>query len=147
MSERKPVVLFLCTANSCRSQMAESILRHKAGERFKVISAGLRPAPAVHPLALQVLAKKGYPVDGLQPKSVKEFLGRVRLDQAVVVCASAARECPTVWPGGAERLFWPFDDPAAAEGTDEEVLAEFRRVRDEIGQRLTDWLEARPAGS
>lgn len=140
MTERKPTVLFLCTANSCRSQMAEAILRRKAGERYEALSAGLRPADTVHPLALKVLTEKGYPVDGLRPKGVKEFLGHLRIDHAVVVCANAARECPTIWPGVAERLYWPFDDPAAAGGTDAEVLAEFRRVRDEIEQRLTDWL-------
>lgn len=140
MTPGKPAVLFLCTANSCRSQMAEAILRARAGDRFEALSAGLRPADAVHPLALKALAEKGYPTDGLKPKGVKEFLGRRRIAHAIVVCANAARECPTVWPGVAERLYWPFDDPAETPGSEEQVMAAFRRVRDEIEQRLADWL-------
>ncbi|MBN2536805.1 arsenate reductase ArsC [candidate division WOR-3 bacterium] len=142
MSEAKPAVLFLCTANSCRSQLAEAILRQAAGDRYVALSAGLEPADAIHPLALRVLTEKGYPVAGLRPKGVREFLGHRRVNHVIVVCASAAQACPTVWPGGAERLYWPIDDPAAAGGSEEETLARFRQARDEIEQRIADWLDA-----
>jgi len=141
MTDSKPTVLFLCTANSCRSQMAETILRKLAPGRFDVMSAGLAPAKEVHPLALDALKQKGYETDGLTPKSVRKFLGHVRIRYAIVVCARAARECPVVWPGVANRLVWPFDDPAAVTGTDEETKAAFARVRDEIEVRLRAWLE------
>ena len=142
MSDTKPVVLFLCTANTCRSQMGEALLRHRAGDRFEAMSAGLEPGPEVHPLALRVLEEKGVSTAGLRPKNLREFLGVVRVRWAVFVCSRAAESCPTAWPDWSERLYWPLDDPATVEGTEEERLAVFRRVRDELETRILAWLAA-----
>lgn len=140
MSDNKPVVLFLCTANSCRSQMAEALLRHLAGDRFDARSAGLEPASEVHPLALRVLAEKGISTEGLRPKSVREFLGQVRVRWAIFVCAKAAETCPVAWPDFTERIYWPIDDPATVTGSEEEKLAAFRAARDAVETKLRDWL-------
>jgi ACR3 family arsenite transporter len=129
-----PRVLFLCTGNSCRSQMAEGFLRHIAGDRFAPVSAGTAPS-AVHPLAIAVMRDIGIDISGQRAKSVQEFTGE-RFAYVVTVCDSAAQACPT-FPGPAQRLHWPLDDPAAATGTDAQRLAVFRRVRDEIAGRVT----------
>ena len=144
MPDTKSNVLFLCTGNTCRSQMAEALLRHLAGDRFEALSAGLEPGLVVHPLALRVLEEKGVSIAGLRPKHLREYLGRVRLAAAVIVCSNVAETCPVVWPGTGERLYWPMEDPAAVEGSEEEKLAVFRSTRDSIESRLSDWL-SRPA--
>ncbi len=140
MPDHKPTVLLLCTANTCRSQIAEALLRHLAGDRFEAMSAGLAPGEAVHPLALQVLKEKGIDPAGLRPKHVRELLGKVRIRTAITVCARAAETCPEAWPGALEQLFWPIDDPAAVEGTETERLAAFRRARDTIEAQISQWL-------
>ena len=133
-------VLFLCTGNSCRSQMAEGFLRHLAGARFEVYSAGTDPADRVHPLAVQVMAETGIDISGQRPKGVKEFLGRMPIRYLIIVCDGADESCPRIFPGVLHRLFWPFADPARFEGQPEEVLEGFRRVRDEIRQQVESWL-------
>jgi arsenate reductase len=138
----KPNILVLCTGNSCRSQMAEGWLRHLAGDRFEVHSAGTKPAQRVHPLAVQVMGEAGIDIGGQTPKDVKQFLGRLPVRHLIIVCASADQECPRIFPGMMQRHFLPFDDPAAMEGSPEEVLAGFRRIRDEIRERLEIWLKA-----
>ena len=133
MDESKPRILFLCTGNSCRSQMAEALLRHLAGDRCESLSAGANPAGYVHPQAVEAMREIGIDISGHRSKSIDEFLppqGQPP-DLVISVCDSAARRCPT-FPAPVERLHWPFDDPAHAEGTDEEKMAVFRRVRDEI---------------
>jgi len=139
----KPALLVLCTGNSCRSQMAEAFLRVKAGEHFEVYSAGTEPAAEVHPLAVRVMAEIGHDLSGHRPKGIQELLGRVPAKVLFLVCDRAAKSCPSVWPGVLERFIWPFDDPAKTQGTEEERLAVFRRVRDEIGERFTAWAEER----
>jgi arsenate reductase (thioredoxin) len=129
----KSRVLFLCTGNSCRSHMAEGLLRHLAGERYEALSAGSRPAGYVHPLAIEVLRELGIDVTGQESKSILRFVppeGEPP-DVVVSVCSTADGECPT-FPGNVERVHVPFDDPAHAVGTEAERLAVFRRVRDEI---------------
>ena len=126
-------VLFLCTGNSCRSHMAEGWLRHLAGDRYEALSAGSDPAGSVHPGAVAAMAEVGVDLTGHRSKSIAEFLppaGRPP-DAIVSVCSSADERCP-IFPGDVRRIPEPFDDPAHATGTDEEVTAEFRRVRDEI---------------
>ncbi|HVN75332.1 MAG TPA: arsenate reductase ArsC [Thermoanaerobaculaceae bacterium] len=135
----KKTVLFLCTGNSCRSQMAEAFLRHMAGDRFNVVSAGLDPAADVHPLAVRVMAEKGLDISSQRPKSVKEYLGYKTAHVVITVCDRAAQRCPTTWPGALERHHWPFDDPAAFEGTEPARLAKFREVRDEIERKIRSW--------
>ncbi|NQV27193.1 MAG: arsenate reductase ArsC [Rhodopirellula sp.] len=134
-------VLFLCTGNSCRSQMAEGLLREFAGDRFEALSAGSRPAGYVHAGAVQAMAELGIDISDLRSKSINEFLPPEGSppDTIISVCSGAEHDCPT-FPGNVERLHWPFDDPAHAEGTDEEKLACFRRVRDEIRDALRERL-------
>jgi arsenate reductase len=135
-------VLVLCTGNSCRSQMAEGLLRHLAGDRLTVYSAGTRPAEQVHPLAVEVMAEAGVDISNQQPKHVQQYLGRLHAADLIIVCDGANEECPRIFPGVVNRHFWPFDDPAKLTGGNEEVLQGFRRVRDEIRAKIDEWLAA-----
>jgi arsenate reductase len=130
MSSSKPVVLILCTGNSCRSHLAEGILRAAAGDVFDVQSAGSKPSGHVHPLAIQVMAEINIDIAKHRSKSLNEFLNQ-KVDTVITVCGNADQACP-VFPGQVNRHHWPFFDPAKAEGTDEEKLKIFREVRDEI---------------
>jgi arsenate reductase len=143
---RKKKVLFLCTGNSCRSQMAESLLRRIADDRFECLSAGLDPAPGVHPLAIRVMKEIGVDLGAQKPKHVSVFLGKEPVNFLITVCDKAKASCPRVWPGMPQehRLYWPFDDPADAAGSEEEKITVFRRVRDEIGGCLERWVETLP---
>ena len=134
-------VLILCSRNSARSQMAEGILRNLVGDRFNIYSAGLNP-DCIHPLVEPVMNEIGIDISGQHSKSAKEYLGRLAPDYVIFVCARAERDCPRIYPGVGQRLSWPFDDPVAVEGTREEQLEAFRRVRDEIAARLRNWLDA-----
>lgn len=134
----KPRVLFLCTANSARSQMAEALFRHQAGDRFEAHSAGLEPKE-INPYTRLVLEEWGLDLSAQYSKGIRTYLGKMLFAYLVTVCADAEDKCPTTFPGVAKRLHWAFDDPAALEGTHEEMLAEFRRVRDEIDARIKSW--------
>ena len=136
-------VLILCTHNSARSQMAEGLLRHCCGERLQVYSAGLEPTE-VHPLAIKAMAEIGIDISGQSSKSVLDFLGKVHFGYIITVCSKAEQQCPT-FPDVSVRLHWPFDDPASATGSEEERLAKFREVRDQIAERLRRWLAELPA--
>ena len=146
MSEQKPIqktktrVLFLCTGNSCRSQMAEGALRELAGDRFKASSAGTTPT-RINPIAVRVMAEIAIDISAQRSKSVVEMMGE-HFDYVVTVCDSARESCP-VFPGGATKLHWSFDDPATAQGTEEEHLDVFRQVRDEIVSRIREFISAR----
>lgn len=135
----KPTVLFLCTGNSARSQMAEAWLRKYAGDQFEVLSAGTDPK-GINPLTIEVMKEVGISLDGHRSKSLGEYLGKITVNHVIVVCSGADQECPRVWPFALNRHFWPFDDPAAATGSHEEKLVEFRRVRDQIESRIKNWL-------
>ncbi|HTB85628.1 MAG TPA: arsenate reductase ArsC [Candidatus Sulfotelmatobacter sp.] len=126
----KPAVLILCTGNSCRSHLAEGFLRAAAGDFLTVVSAGSMPAGYVHPLAIQVMKEVGIDISGHHSKSMNEFLNQ-SVETVVTVCGNADQACP-IYPGQLNRHHWGFDDPAHATGTEEEKLAVFRRVRDEI---------------
>lgn len=126
-------VLFVCTGNSARSIMAEALLRHHGGGRFEVFSAGTEPR-GVNPLTLRVLEDAGIDATGARSKSVSEYLGET-FDYVVTVCDEARQVCP-VFPGVHESLHWGYEDPAEAEGTEEERLAAFRRVFIQIGERV-----------
>lgn len=130
-------VLFLCTQNSARSQMAEGWLRARAGDRFEVASAGTE-ATRVHPLAIRVMREVGVDLAGHASKTLDAFLGQP-WDYVITVCDRANERCP-VFVGAAARLHWSFDDPSRAAGSEDERLAVFRRVRDEITSRLDAWL-------
>ncbi len=126
----KPLVLILCTGNSCRSHLAEGILRAAAGDSLKVQSAGSKPAGCVHPLAVRVMKEIGIDISGHRSKHLDEFLQQP-VETVITVCGDADQACP-VFPGQVNRYHWGFDDPAKAAGSEEEKLAVFRRVRDEI---------------
>lgn len=125
-------ILFLCTGNSCRSQMAEGFARQLLKE-WDVWSAGTRPAERVHPLAVQVMAEKGIDISTQYPKTISDVPRPV--DVVVTLCGEAAEECP-IFPGARETEHWGLPDPARATGTPQEVLQVFREVRDEIERRL-----------
>lgn len=135
----KRKVLFLCTGNSCRSHLAEAIVNARLGDAWEAVSAGTQPAGYVHPKALAALAEIGIQHTG-RSKSADEFRG-VDFDLVVTVCDDAAENCP-VWLGKGKRVHIGFDDPAKAEGTDEQVMAVFRRVRDEIAEKIPAYLQA-----
>lgn len=141
----KPALLVLCTGNSCRSQMAEAFLRRQVGDRFDVYSAGTEPADEVHPLAAKVMKEVGLSLEGQRPQGIGEMLGKVPARYLFIVCDGAAESCPSVWPGALERFVWPFEDPAKAQGTEEERLEVFRRVRDQIADRFGRWAREHPA--
>ena len=134
----KKRVLFLCTGNSCRSQMAEGLLRDRAGDRYEVVSAGITPAAEVYPPAIAAMAEIGIDIGGSVPKTVDD-LGDPNFDVVITVCDNANENCPYL-PGKFERLHWPFDDPAATVGNEEEKLAVCRRVRGEIRAAIEAWL-------
>ena len=131
-------VLFLCTHNSARSQMAEGFLRAMAGGRFEAQSAGTEKT-TVNPLAIKVMAESGIDLSGHTSKVYDGLLGK-RWDYLITVCDDANERCPFV-PGVVKRLHWSFEDPSRAKGTEEERLQVFRRIRDQIRQRLEDWLK------
>jgi len=125
-----PTILVLCTGNSCRSHLAEAILRAALGDGFRVESAGSKPAGYVHPLAIRALAEIGLDISHHRSKHLDEFLSQ-DVETVITVCGNADQVCPA-FPGQANRHHFPFDDPAHATGTEDEQLAVFRRVRDEI---------------
>jgi arsenate reductase len=133
MSSTKPIVLILCTGNSCRSHLAEGILRAAAGDILDVQSAGSKPAGYVHPLAIAVMQEIGIDISHHRSKHLSEFLEQ-KVETVITVCGNADQVCP-VFPGQLNRHHWGFVDPAHAKGTDEEVRQVFRAVRDEI-QRI-----------
>jgi arsenate reductase len=126
----KPSVLILCTGNSCRSHLAEGILRHAAGDLFDVHSAGSKPAGYVHPKAIAVMKEIDLDISCHTSKHLNEVLGR-KIDTVITVCGHADEACP-MFPGQVNRYHWGFNDPAHATGTDEEILQVFRHVRDQI---------------
>ena len=126
----KPTVLILCTGNSCRSHIAEGFLRASAGDLLDVQSAGSRPAGFVHPLAIRVMAEIGIDISQHRSKHLKEFLNQP-IETVITVCGNADQACP-LFPGQANRHHWGFCDPAQAQGTEEQILAVFRAVRDEM---------------
>jgi arsenate reductase (thioredoxin) len=126
----RPTVLILCTGNSCRSQMAEGILRNAGGDLFEVRSAGSNPAGYVQPKAIAVLKEIGIDISGQESKHMNSFLDQ-DIDTVITVCGNADDACP-MFPGQVNRYHWAFDDPSHATGTEDEVMAEFRRVRDRI---------------
>jgi len=130
-------VLFLCTGNSCRSQMAEAIVNAKMGDRWQAFSAGSHPAGYIHPLAIKVLSEIGIEHQG-RSKSLEEFQG-LSFDLVVTLCDQAADECP-VWLGKGKRVYVPFPDPAKVTGDETEIMTAFREVRDEIISGVIDLL-------
>ena len=135
--QAKPVVLILCTGNSCRSHMAEGILREVAGDVLNVQRAGSDPAGHVHPLAIRAMGEIGIDISSHTSKHMNEFLS-CEVETVITVCDNADQACPT-FPGQANRYHWPFPDPAKAEGTQEEIRKVFEQVRDDIRGVFTDY--------
>jgi len=136
----KPHVLFLCTGNSARSQMAEGLLRALAGEQFEVFSAGTKPKNGILPEVQEAMREIGIDLSGQRPKSVMEYLGKAVFAHVITVCADAEENCPAVFLNMGTHEHWPFDDPAKFDN--ETRLARTRRARDQIEHRLRSWLSA-----
>lgn len=137
---QKQRVLFLCTGNSARSQMAEAFLHRYGSVQFEAYSAGLEPK-GINPLTYQVMQEIGYDLTGQRSKGVKEFLGSVFIHQLITVCDNAEKNCPTAWPGIIKKMHWSFEDPATFEGSEGEKLAKFREIRDQIEKRVREWVK------
>ncbi len=143
MDTKKQKVLILCSGNSARSQIAEGFLRQMAGDRFEVMSAGTEPASEINPLAIEVMQEAGIDISSQHPKDLTLYLGKEFIHYLIIVCNKAQETCPRIWPGlfnQDNRLYWPIDDPASVEGTDEEKREAFRRSRNEIKQKLESWM-------
>ena len=140
----KTKVLFLCTGNSARSQMAEAFLRKYGGDEFEAYSAGLEPE-GINPYTKRVMEEAGISLSSYSSKHVREYMGKVHFGYLITLCDEAEKNCPTTFPGIAQRLHWPFEDPSAFLGSDDEKLAKFREVRDKIDQRIKTWLAERRA--
>ena len=137
----KPLILILCTGNSCRSHLAEGLLRHVAGDILEVASAGSKPAGYVHPLGIKAMAEIGIDIAAHTSKHMNDFLVR-DVETVITVCGNADQACP-MYPGQLNRHHWPFDDPAHATGSEEEIMNVFRRVRDEIKAVFTAYADGR----
>jgi arsenate reductase (thioredoxin) len=135
---RKTRVLFLCTGNSARSQMAEALLRKYADEHFEVYSAGLEPK-GVNPYTIKVLDEIGVDTSQHTSKTLMEYIGKVHFGYLITVCSNAEEKCP-IFPGMGMRLHWPFEDPAAFVGSEEETTDKFREIRDQIDGKVRAWL-------
>ncbi len=132
-------VLFLCTGNEVRSQMAEAFLRRYAADRFDAYSAGLEPTD-IDPLTREVMAERGFDLVGQYSKSIAEYMGKVNFGYLITVCASAEKNCPRTFPGISRRLHWDLQDPAAFVGSDAERRETFRTVCDQVDALVRAWL-------
>src|SRR5687768_11311705 len=141
MSGNKPRVLILCTGNSCRSHMAEGILRRAADDFLDVQSAGSKPAGYVHPLAIRAMQEIGIDITAHRSKHMNDYLSE-QVETVITVCGNADQACP-MFPGQLNRHHWGFEDPAHATGTEEEKMVVFRRVRDEIARVFTAYADGR----
>jgi arsenate reductase len=133
-------VLFLCTGNSARSQMAEAFLRKYGRGQFEPFSAGLEPKE-LNPLTVRVMEEIGFDMSRHRSKGISEYLGKEHFEYLVTVCHDAEQNCPRVWPGVNQRLHWSFEDPAAFEGGEEEKLEKFRQIRNQIQNKVRSWLK------
>ncbi|MHA1199388.1 MAG: arsenate reductase ArsC [Candidatus Heimdallarchaeaceae archaeon] len=137
-SEDKTRIIFICSHNSSRSQMAETFLRDLANNHFEVFSAGIDNT-RINPLTIKVLEELNYDLSEQYSKNLSDFLGHIRFDIAITVCSEAEKKCPDI-PGVETNLHWSFENPSSFEGTDEEKLDFFRKVRDQIKAKILEWL-------
>ena len=135
----KAKVLFLCTGNSARSQIAEAFLRKYGGDEFEAYRAGLEPK-GINPYASHVMEEIGLSLSGQYSKHIREYMGKVHFAYVITLCDEAEASCPTTFPGIGRRLHWSFEDPATFVGSDDEKLAKFRKVRDQIERTIKEWL-------
>jgi arsenate reductase len=141
MAMRKQKVLFLCTQNSARSQMAEAFLREHGGDRFEAYSAGCEVGDAIHPYATEVMDEVGIDISDQYPKGLRTYMGKMGFNYSIIVCARAERNCPKTFPGVGTRLVWIFDDPRGEAVPEEQRLGRFREVREQIERKILHWLE------
>jgi len=132
-------VLFICTGNSARSQMAEAFLKKHGGDQFEAYSAGTEPKD-IHPYTQLVMEEVGISLSGHYSKHLKEYMGKINFAYVIILCEEAEKQCPTTFPGIVQRLHWSFEDPFTFSGSDEEKVKKFREVRDQIEQRVKSWL-------
>lgn len=137
----KPKVIFLCTGNSARSQLAEGILRALAGEHYEIFSAGTEPKGSILPEVREAMREVGIDISGQWSKSVMEYMGKVNFGYVITVCADAEENCPAVFLNMGTHEHWPFDDPVKFVVEDEQRLTHTRHVRDQIEERLRSWLK------
>jgi len=133
-------VLFLCAHNAARSQMAEALLRRHAGGQLEALSAGLE-STEIHPMTLQVLEEAGIDTSALRAEGLDKYMAKTTVHYAIVVCERTQAQCPHLYPFAQQVLYWPFEDPAAFEGSPAEQLEKFREVRERIEERLMAWLK------
>ena len=133
-------VLFLCTANSARSQMAEAFLRSYAGNQYEAYSAGIEPK-GIHPLTKKVMYENGIDISEQKSKALKEYMGKIHFGYLITVCSEADEKCPTTFPGMGQRLRWDLEDPVKFTGTEEEKLKKFREIRDQIKWKVKEWVD------
>jgi arsenate reductase len=132
-------VLFLCSSNSARSQMAEAFLRSYAGEKYEAYSAGLEPK-GIHPLTRKVMAEIGIDISDQYSKPLKDYMGRVHFGYLITVCDEAEEKCPSTFPGMGRSLHWSFEDPVQFAGREEDKINKFREIRDLIKQKVQEWV-------
>jgi len=137
---KKHKVLFLCTGNSARSQMAEAFLRHYGGDQFEAYSAGVEPH-GINPLTEKVMTEAGVSMEGQYSKDLAEYMGKEHFGSLITVCSNAEERCPSTFPGVLRRIRWDFEDPAAVEGSEEEKLVKFREIRDKVGEQVKEWIQ------
>lgn len=133
-------ILFLCTGNSARSQMGAGLLEKHAGKTFKAFSAGTEPKDEIFPPVIEVMKEIGIDLTLEEPKGLKTFLGKKHFEYVIIVCSDADKQCPSFF-GNSRRVFWPFDDPAKAPGTADDILGACRRIRDQIEEKIIFWLK------
>ncbi len=139
MEDMKITVLFLCTHNSARSQMAEAFLNQMGSDRFEAYSAGLEPKD-INPYTKRVMSEIGIDISSQYPKVLKDFMGRKHFGYLITVCTQAEERCPSTFPGIGKRLFWDIKDPDSLVGSEEEKLSKFREIRDQIRHKIEQWL-------
>jgi arsenate reductase (thioredoxin) len=138
----KTRVLFVCTHNSVRSQMAEGLLRHLAGDRFEAYSAGIDPTDEIHPCAVEAMREVGIDISDQYPKGLRTYLGKMGFNYLIIVCARAEKRCPKTFPGVGTTFSWIFEDPRREEDIPyDSMLERFHAVHDEIELKMKDWLE------
>ena len=135
----KAKVLFLCTGNSARSQMAEAFLKKWGGDRYDAYSAGTEPKD-INPFTERIMKEVGASLSGQYSKHIKEYMGKIHFAYVITLCDEAERSCPAIFPGMGQRLHWSFEDPAAVMGSDDEKLDKFREVRNQIERTIKEWL-------
>jgi arsenate reductase (thioredoxin) len=139
MEDMKIKVLFLCTHNSARSQMAEAFLNHMGSDKFEAYSAGLEPKD-INTYTKQVMSEIGIDISSQYPKALRDFMGKTHFGYLITVCAQAEDRCPSTFPGMGKRLFWDFEDPDSFASSEEEKLSKFREIRDQIRHKIEQWL-------